>query len=61
MNQDQDAILDDHAKRGGKRFYEVVWQDDNQIAVILAQRAWGDRPEVRVRVAQLDARKEVQC
>lgn len=53
--------MDNVIKAVGDGCNGVVWQDDKQIAVILAQRAWGERPEVRVRVAQLDARKEVRC
>ena len=49
--------MDNVIKAVGDGCNGVVWQDDKQIAVILAQRAWGERPEVRVRVAQLDARR----
>lgn len=31
----------------------VLWMDDKQIAMVSARRLWGDRPEVRVRVAAL--------
>lgn len=31
----------------------VLWMDDKQIAVVTAKRIWGDRPEVRVRVATM--------
>lgn len=53
--------MDNVIKAVGDGCNGVVWQDDKQIAVILAQRAWGERPEVRVRVAQLEVAKEVQC
>lgn len=53
--------MDNVIKAVGDGCNGVVWQDDRQIAVILAQRAWGDRPEVRVRVAQLDERRVAQC
>lgn len=31
----------------------VLWMDDKQIAAVTAKRVWGDRPEVRVRVAAI--------
>jgi Holliday junction resolvase RusA-like endonuclease len=33
----------------------VLWMDDKQIAMVSARRVWGDRPEVRVRVATMEA------
>jgi Holliday junction resolvase RusA-like endonuclease len=32
----------------------VVWVDDKQIVVLAVWRAYGERPEVRVRVARMD-------
>jgi Holliday junction resolvase RusA-like endonuclease len=31
----------------------VLWMDDKQIAQVTARRVWGERPEVRVRVAAI--------
>lgn len=37
----------------------VLWVDDKQIAAVAAKRVWGDRAEVRVRVAAME--KEATC
>lgn len=45
--------VDNVIKAVGDAGNGVLWMDDKQIAAVTAKRVWGDRPEVRVRVAAI--------